>query len=153
MRTYKATLYSLFPSKSVWEQSHVGSNPTRCATSEQAMYRLLRLFLKVRARSRRCSSSPHRNRLRWVAMWVRRYAAVFFLSQGNTDFDRPFPNERTFERMSFHLEFRQPKGGLRPSVFQCSGWQSHPCAKVFAYGKNACTAHSRRRPRRAAGHF
>ena len=77
MRTYKATLYSLFPSKSVWEQSHVGSNPTRCATSEQAMYRLLRLFLKVRARSRRCSSFPNRNRLRWVAIWVRRCAAVF----------------------------------------------------------------------------
>ena len=33
-------------SKSVWEQSHVGSNPTRCATSEQALYRLLRLFFK-----------------------------------------------------------------------------------------------------------
>ena len=77
MRTYKATLYSLFPSKSVWEQSHVGSNPTRCATSEQAMYRLLRLFLKVRARSRRCSSFPNRNRLRWVAIWVRRCAAFF----------------------------------------------------------------------------
>ena len=75
MRTYKATLYSLFPSKSVWEQSHVGSNPTRCATSEQAMYRLLRLFLKVRARSRRCSSFPNRNRLLWVAIWVRRFAA------------------------------------------------------------------------------
>ena len=90
MRTYKATLYSLFPSKSVWEQSHVGSNPTRCATSEQAMYRLLRLFLKVRARSRRCSSFPNRNRLRWVAIWVRRCAAFFFLSQGNIDFNRPF---------------------------------------------------------------
>ena len=39
------------------------------------MYRLLRLFLKVRARSRRCSSFPNRNRLRWVAIWVRRFAA------------------------------------------------------------------------------
>ena len=39
------------------------------------MYRLLRLFLKVRARSRRCSSFPNRNRLRWVAIWVRRCAA------------------------------------------------------------------------------
>ena len=46
-------------------------------TSEQAMYRLLRLFLKVRARSRRCSSFPNRNRLRWVAIWVRRCAAFF----------------------------------------------------------------------------
>ena len=39
------------------------------------MYRLLRLFLKVRARSRRCSSFPNCNRLRWVAIWVRRFAA------------------------------------------------------------------------------
>ena len=32
-------------------------------------------FLKVRARSRHCSSFPNRNRLRWVAIWVRRFAA------------------------------------------------------------------------------
>ena len=31
-------------------------------TSEQALYRLLRLFSKVRARSRRCSSAPNRTR-------------------------------------------------------------------------------------------
>ena len=34
-------------------------------------------FFKVRARSRRCSSFPNRNRLRWVAIWVRHCAAVF----------------------------------------------------------------------------
>ena len=49
------------------------------------------------------------------------------------------------------------EGGLHPSVFEYSGWQSHPCAKFFACGKNACTAHSRRRPdgrlkRRALGY-
>ena len=49
-------------SKSSCPQGHVGSNPTRCATSEQALYRLLRLFSKGRARSRRCASFPHRNR-------------------------------------------------------------------------------------------
>ena len=36
----------------------VGSSPFRRTTSEQAAYRLLRLFSKVRAHSFRCSSSP-----------------------------------------------------------------------------------------------
>ena len=31
-------------SKSVWEQSHEGSNPSRCAMSEQASYRLLLFY-------------------------------------------------------------------------------------------------------------
>ena len=35
-----------------------GSNPRRVTTSEQATYRLLRLFSRVRAHSFRCSSSP-----------------------------------------------------------------------------------------------
>ena len=35
-----------------------GSNPRRVTTSEQAAYRLLRLFSKVRVRSFRCSSFP-----------------------------------------------------------------------------------------------
>ena len=39
-----------------------GSNPRRVTTSEQAAYRLLRLFSKVRVRSFRCSSSPNRSR-------------------------------------------------------------------------------------------
>ena len=34
LRDYKSFLYSLFLSKSVCEQSHVGSNPTRCAKLE-----------------------------------------------------------------------------------------------------------------------
>ncbi|MFQ7747765.1 MAG: hypothetical protein ACLRJV_11185, partial [Eubacteriales bacterium] len=29
--------------------------------------------------------------------------------------------------------------------------QSHPCAKIFAFGGKACTAQTRRRPRRAVG--
>ena len=39
-----------------------GSSPHARTTSEQAAYRLLRLFTKVRARSFRCSSSPNRTR-------------------------------------------------------------------------------------------
>ena len=53
-----------------------GSNPSHSAMSEQAYVSLAPTFLKVRARSRRCSSFPNRNRLRWVAIWARRYAAV-----------------------------------------------------------------------------
>ena len=34
------------------------------------MYRLLRLFSKVRARSRRCSSFPNRTRCRWAPVWL-----------------------------------------------------------------------------------
>ena len=39
-----------------------------------------------------------------------------------------------------------PIGRLHPSVLKCSGWQSHPSAKVFACGENACAAQKRRRP-------
>ena len=67
-------------SKSVWEQSHVGSNPTRCASSSQATYRLRRVFhfiAKLIVRSFCCSSLPNRTRCRWAPVWVRRCAAVF----------------------------------------------------------------------------
>ena len=40
----------------------VGSSPTTGTTSEQALYRLLRLFSRVRACSCRCSSFPNRTR-------------------------------------------------------------------------------------------
>ncbi len=43
-------------SKSVCRQLHVGSNPTRCATSEQATYRLLRLFQK--SERAHCAAPP-----------------------------------------------------------------------------------------------
>ena len=76
-------------SKSVWEQSHVGSNPTRCATSEQAMYRLLRLFLKVRARSRRCSSFPTATRCAGFAVGGPPCGRHFSRLR-NIDFNHPF---------------------------------------------------------------
>ena len=50
-------------------------------------------FFKVRARSRRCSSFPNRNRLRWVAIWIRRCAADLSRFK-NIDFNRPFQNKR-----------------------------------------------------------
>jgi hypothetical protein len=51
-------------SKCVCLNGHVGSNPTHSATSEQAAYRLLRLFSKVRACSFRCSSFSAKGRVR-----------------------------------------------------------------------------------------
>ena len=49
-------------------QEAAGSNPVTRTTSEQAVYRLLRLFLKVRARSRRCSSFPTATRCAGLAV-------------------------------------------------------------------------------------
>ena len=46
MRTYAACVSRLFLSKSVCGQPHVGSNPTRCATSPRTSYRSRRLFYK-----------------------------------------------------------------------------------------------------------
>ena len=49
-------------------QEAAGSNPVTRTTSEQAVYRLLRLFLKVSARSRRCSSFPTATRCAGLAV-------------------------------------------------------------------------------------
>ena len=51
------------------------------------------------------------------------------------------------------LSFWAPtaEGGLHPLEFECSEWQSHPCAKIFAFSKNACTAQKRRGPERPLG--
>ena len=45
-------------------QHRTGSSPVTSTTSEQASYRLLRLFSKVRARSCRCSSFSAKGRVR-----------------------------------------------------------------------------------------
>ena len=71
-------------SKSVCEQSHVGSNPTRCASSSQATYRLRRVFhfiAKLIVRSFCCSSLPNRTRCRWAPVWVRRFPRGFMPSK------------------------------------------------------------------------
>ena len=47
--------------------------------SEQAMDRLLRLILYVRARSRRCSSFPNRTSLRWASVWGRPVCGFFLV--------------------------------------------------------------------------
>ncbi len=48
-------------SKSVWEQSHEGSNPSRCATSPRTSYRSRRLFIKITSHSFCRGSFPNRN--------------------------------------------------------------------------------------------
>ena len=47
----------------------MGSSPTTGTTSEQALYRLLRLFSKVTARSCRCSSLSKSQPPCWVVVW------------------------------------------------------------------------------------
>ncbi len=73
-------------SKSVWEQSHEGSNPSRCATSPRTTYRSRRLFYKShlslilsRLLSKPDPLSP---------VWVRRCAAVFSGHQKISILDR-----------------------------------------------------------------
>ena len=52
----------------VFGERHKSCIATR-TTSEQALYRLLRFFIKIRARLRRCSSFPNRTRCRWAPVW------------------------------------------------------------------------------------
>ena len=134
-------------SKSVWEQSHEGSNPSRCATSEQAMYRLLRLFLKVRARSRRCSSFPNRNRLRWVAIWVRRFAADLSCYGEISILTVPSKTKGHPQGCPFVLDSAVQRR-LHPSVFQCSAEVNSACAEVLPAAKRSYGAKAPQ-PRRA----
>ena len=69
-------------------RGHTGSSPVTGTTSEQALYRLLRLFSKVRARSLRCSSFPNRTRCRWAPVWDAALRAAFYI-RGNIDFNCP----------------------------------------------------------------
>ena len=52
------------------------------------------------------------------------------------------------------VSFFLGSAGRRPAPpfgdLNCSGEMNSPCAKVFACGENACTAHSRRPARRPA---
>ena len=44
-------------------------------------------------------------------------------------------------------------GGLHPVDFKCSAEVNSACAKVLAFGQNACTAQKRRRPEGRLGGF
>ena len=59
--------------------ARAGSSPASRTMSEQAMDRLLRLILYVRARSRRCSSFPNRTSLRWASVWGRPVCGFFLV--------------------------------------------------------------------------
>ena len=88
----------------------VGSNPTTRTTSEQALYRLLRLILSVRARSRRCSSFPNRNRSRWAAGLGPPLRGGFAFSLENIDFNRLFQNKRQLRKqLTFILGSAAPR--------------------------------------------
>ena len=79
-------------SKSVWEQSHEGSNPSRCATSEQSPL-CSDVFLCQRQkdviRPLPCSSFPTATRCAELAVGGPPCGGSVPL-RGNIDFDRPF---------------------------------------------------------------
>ncbi len=89
-------------SKSVWEQSHEGSNPSRCATSEQTSYRLLRLFyisqsalilllLLYKSERTHFAASPfHITTAALSCDLVSPLCGVFVLFRENIGFNRPF---------------------------------------------------------------
>ena len=59
--------------------------------------------------------------------------------------------ERHDQRSCLSFWVSAAGGGLHPLEFECSEWQSHPCAKIFAFSENACTAQKRRGPERPLG--
>ena len=56
------------------------------------------------------------------------------------------PKQKDIRKDVLLLWVPPPKGRLHPSGFQCSAKVNSACAKVFAFGENACTAHPHRRP-------
>ena len=68
METYRSG-HNGADSKSVCGQPHVGSNPTVSATSEQALYRLLRLFYKSQSARMPLLLLSKSQPLRWVVIW------------------------------------------------------------------------------------
>ena len=135
----------------------------RCSTSEQAVYRLLRLFSKVRAHSRRCSSFPTATRrasvsdiaaTRWsltdvacplrVLCWARSWRAALraTFTLGLYLFRQRMAKRKIRREVCLSFWVLAAEGVLHSFDFKCSGEMNSPCAKVFACGKNACTAQS-----------
>ena len=71
-------------------------------------------------------------------------SSVHYARAGSTPASRTKKKDTLKACLSFWVS--AAKGRRYPSVFQCSGQQSHPCAKVFASGENACTLQKRRGP-------
>ena len=129
------------------------------------MYRLLRLFSKVRAHSRRCSSFPTATRrasvsdiaaTRWsltdvacplrVLCWARSWRAALraAFTLGLYLFRQRMAKRKTHLSVCLSFWVFAAEGVLHPFDFKCSGEINSPCAKVFAAGENACTARTRR---------
>ena len=60
----------------------------------------------------------------------------------------PFRRTKKKDTLKACLSFwvSRTVGPLHPSIFQCSAEMNSVCAKIFAGGENAYTAHLRRRP-------
>ena len=101
-------------------------------------FRLRQGFRLWRKRLYAAKAAPARRPVVWCSYTFSRFQ--------NIDFNRPIQKERHDQRSCLSFWVPAAKGGWNPSGFQCSGRRSHPCAKVLAYGQNACAAHSRRGP-------
>ena len=101
----------------------------RCSTSEQALYRLLRLFSKVRARSFCCSSSPNRTRLAGLRFGFGTTCShcIFFVAIIQK-------NATCFDESHFLLGFA-PVGRSTLRWLKCSGEVNSPCVKVLPVAK------------------
>ena len=107
-------------------QQVAGSSPASSSTSEQAMYRLLRLFLKVRARSRRCSSFPNRNPLTLGCDLGSPLCGGFVPLRGNIDFDRPFHKKGHDLHRVLFCGLRGPKARSTLRDFNARGGKVTP---------------------------
>ena len=65
----------------------------------------------------------------------------------------PFRRTKKKDTLKACLSFwvSRTVGPLHPSIFQCSAEMNSVCAKIFAGGENAYTAHLRRRPESRLG--
>ncbi len=127
------------------------------------MYRLLRLFSKVRAHSRRCSSFPTATRrasvsdiaaTRWsltdvacplrVLCWARSWRAALraAFTLGLYLFRQRMAKRKTRREVCLSFWVLAAEGVLHSFDFQCSGEMNSPCAEVLpaakrSYGANA----------------
>ena len=141
----------------------VGSSPISRTTSEQDSYRLLRLFSKVRAHSRRCSSFPTATRrasvsdiaaTRWsltdvacplrVLCWARSWRAALraAFTLGLYLFRQRMAKRKIRREVCLSFWVLAAEGVLHSFDFKCSGEMNSPCAEVLpaakrSYGANA----------------
>ena len=135
------------------------------------MYRLLRLFSKVRAHSRRCSSFPTATRrasvsdiaaTRWsltdvacplrVLCWARSWRAALraAFTLGLYLFRQRMAKRKIRREVCLSFWVLAAEGVLHSFDFKCSGEMNSPCAEVLPAAKRSYGANAP--PRRAGPH-